>query len=140
MKSWPRRIYELQSAGGASTSGVTTVAQGPIGFTDSTTPLAGGATFTGTARLLTAAGVSSLGYFSAEVETDQIGTLNIQKSLDTGATFKTIATNTVDPAQNKTAALRVAISGAAATTQYRVQFVNGATLQTELNLSSSFSL
>lgn len=104
------------------------------GFTDSSTPLAANATFTGTGRATTGANYPK---FAANVFADQAGTLFIDLSLDTGTTYRTIKTVAVSA---NTAAEAVAnVTGAAgAATLYRVRFTNGATLQTAFQISSAF--
>ncbi len=124
--------------GSVSVTGTATVS-GTInagsGFTDSTAALAASATFTGTGRANSA---GQLAFFNATAFADQAGTLFIDQSLDTGATYQAIASQAV--AANGAANLSVRMCGAVGTaTLYRVRYVNGATLQTTFRLSSSFS-
>ena len=105
------------------------------GFTDSIAALAASATFTGTGRANSA---GQLAFFNATAFADQAGTLFIDQSLDTGATYQAIASQAV--AANGAANLSVRMCGAVgAATLYRVRYVNGATLQTTFRLSSSLS-
>ena len=124
--------------GSVSVSGTATVG-GTInlgtGFTDSTTALAAGATFTGTGRANNAAQYE---FFAATAFADQAGTLFIDQSLDTGATYQPVLSQAV--AAGGAANLVVRVCGAiGSATLYRVRYVNGATLQTTFRLSSGFS-
>lgn len=105
------------------------------GFTESTTALAAGATFTGAGRANSAAQYE---FFAATAYADQAGTLFIDQSLDTGATYQPIMSQAVTAGGAANIAVRMC--GAVGTaTLYRVRYVNGATLQTVLRLSSGFS-
>jgi hypothetical protein len=124
--------------GSVSVTGTVTVA-GTVnvgtGFTDSTAVLAASAAFTGTGRANSA---GQLAFFNATAFADQAGTLFIDQSLDTGATYQAIASQAV--VANGAANLSVRMCGAVGTaTLYRVRYVNGATLQATFRLSSSFS-
>lgn len=124
--------------GTVAVSGTTTVS-GTInpgtGFTESTTALAAGATFTGAGRANSAAQYE---FFAATAYADQAGTLFIDQSLDTGATYQPIMSQAVTAGGAANIAVRMC--GAVGTaTLYRVRYVNGATLQTVLRLSSGFS-
>jgi len=125
--------------GSVSVSGTATVAgttNTGTGYTDSTTALAASATFTGTGRVTTT--FSQYAWFHAVAYADQSGTLFIDQSLDSGTTYQPVATQAVTAATPVQLTARV--TGAfAATTLYRVRFVNGATAQTTLRLSSAFS-
>jgi hypothetical protein len=131
-------------AGGSSGIGSVTVSgtaavsgnvNAGTGFTDSTAALAAAGTFTGTGRANSA---GQYAFFSATAFADQAGTLFIDQSLDTGATYQAIASQAV--AANGAANLSVRMCGAVGTaTLYRVRYVNGATLQTTFRVSSSFS-
>lgn len=116
-----------------SVSGITNVGSG---FTDSTTALTGSATFTGTGRATSAA--SGHAFFHAVAYADQSGTLFIDLSLDSGATYQPVASQAVTasaPAQ-----LTAKMTGNFGTaTLYRVRYVNGTTAQTTFRLSSAFS-
>lgn len=105
------------------------------GFTDSTAALAAGANFTGTGRANSAAQYE---FFAATAFADQAGTLFIDQSLDTGATYQPILSQAVTAGSAANIAVR--ICGAVGTaTLYRVRYVNGATAQTVFRLSSGFS-
>ena len=124
--------------GSVSVSGTATVS-GNInlgtGFTDSTTALAVGANFTGTGRANNAAQYE---FFAATAFADQAGTLFIDQSLDTGATYQPVLSQAV--AAGGAANIAVRICGAVGTaTLYRVRYVNGGTAQTVFRLSSGFS-
>lgn len=125
-------IGNVAVSGTATVSG--TVNPG-TGFTDSTTALAGGANFTGTGRANTAAQYE---FFAATAFADQAGTLFIDQSLDTGATYQPILSQAV--AAGGAANIAVRMCGVVGTaTLYRVRYVNGATAQTVFRLSSGFS-
>ena len=124
-------------AGGAASIGSVSVS-GTIntstGYTDSSTALAAGATFTGTGR--GSAGLVQYAYFGASVYADQAGTLYLEQSLDTGATYFPVASMAV--AANVGGQLVARMTGAfTAATQYRVRYVNGAAAQATFRLSSS---
>lgn len=105
------------------------------GFTESTTALAGSASFTGTGRANTQ---SQYSYFIATGFADAAGTMFIDQSLDTGATYQQLMS--VSVAANTSQQLSARITGAyTAATLFRVRFVNGATAQTTFRLSSAFS-
>lgn len=105
------------------------------GFTDSTTALAAAAAFVGTGRTNSAA---QLEFFSATAFADQAGTLFIEQSLDSGATYQPIMSQAVTA--GGAANMTVRMCGAVGTaTLYRVRYVNGPTLQTVFRLSSGFS-
>ena len=124
--------------GSVSVSGTATISgnvNAGTGFTDSSTALAASATFTGTGR---ANNAGQFAFFNATAFADQAGTLFIDQSLDTGATYQAIASQAV--AAGGAGLLSVRLCGAVGTaTLYRVRYVNGATLQTTFRLSSSFS-
>jgi len=124
--------------GSVSVTGTATVSgnvNAGTGFTDSSAALAASATFTGTGRANSA---GQYAFFNATAFADQAGTLFIDQSLDTGASYQAIASQAV--AANGAANLSVRMCGAVGTaTLYRVRYVNGATLQTTFRLSSSFS-
>ena len=106
-----------------------------LGFTDSIAVLAAAATFTGIGRTNNAA---QYAFFNASAFSDQAGTVLIDQSLDSGATYQPMASQVV--AANGAASLSVRLCGAVGVaTLYRVRYVNGATLQTTFRLSSSFS-
>lgn len=133
------QVAGLSLAGGTSALGsvsVTGSTNTGTGFTDSTTALAGSATFTGTGRVTTTS--SQYAYFHAVAYADQAGTLFIDQSLDSGTTYQPVASQAVTAAAP--AQLTAKLAGAfAATTLYRVRYVNGATAQGTLRLSSAFS-
>jgi len=126
-------LGSVSVTGTATVSGTTNAG---TGFTDSTTALAGSATFTGTGRVTTTS--SQYAYFHAVAYADQSGTLFIDQSLDSGATYQPVASQAVTAATP--GQLTAKITGAfAATTLYRVRYVNGATAQATFRLSSAFS-
>lgn len=125
-------IGSVSVTGTATVSG--TINPG-IGFTDSTAALAAGANFTGTGRANSAAQYE---FFTATAFADQPGTVFIDQSLDTGATYHPVASQAVTA--SSAANIVVRVSGAVGTaTLYRVRYVNGATLQTVFRLSSGYS-
>jgi hypothetical protein len=131
-------------AGGSSAIGsvsvtgsvaVTGTVNAGSGFTDSTTALAASATFTGTGR---ANSSGQLAFFNATACADQAGTLFIDQSLDTGATYQTVASQAVTAGSFGNLSVRVA-GAVGAATLYRVRYVNGAAAQATFRLSSSYS-
>ncbi|WP_298191313.1 hypothetical protein [Novosphingobium sp.] len=125
-------IGSVAVSGTATISGIVNLG---TGFTDSTTALAASATFTGTGRANSAAQYE---FFAATAFADQAGTLFIDQSLDTGATYQPILSQAV--AAGGAANIAVRMCGAVGTaTLYRVRYVNGAAAQSVFRLSSSFS-
>jgi len=125
------QMVAVSLAGGAATIGSVNAT---IGYTDSTTALGAGATFTGTSRA--ASSFAPFSYFNASVYADQAGTLYIDQSLDTGATFQ--AVGSVAVSAGTTGQLSEKLTGImGAATLYRVRFVNGATAQTVFRIASS---
>ena len=126
-------LGSVSVTGTATVSGTTNPG---TGYTDSTTALAASATFTGTGRVTTS--FSQYAYFHAVAYADQSGTLFIDQSLDSGTSYQPVASLAMTasaPAQ-----LTAKVTGAfAATTLYRVRYVNGASAQTTFRLSSAFS-
>ena len=136
-------VTGVSLAGGASALGSVSITGTPnvlsnvgTGFTDSTTALAAAATFTGTGRVLTSQ--SQYAYFHAIAYADQAGTLYIEQSLDTGATYQPVLSQAVTASVPVQLTSRLAGSFAS-TTLYRVRYVNGATAQTVFRLSSALS-
>ncbi|MBU6268884.1 MAG: hypothetical protein KGN34_15150 [Sphingomonadales bacterium] len=108
---------------------------GGSGYTDSTTALAAGAGFTGAGRANSA---TSYAFFNATAFADQAGTVYIDQSLDTGASWQAVASQAVTA--NVAANLSVRLAGVySSATLYRVRYVNGATVQATFRLSSSFT-
>jgi hypothetical protein len=106
------------------------------GYTDSTTALGASASFTGTSRGIN--GNQQYSFFNAFAFADQAGTLYIDVSLDTGATFQQVASVAV--AANAGQALTTRLVGQfTAATLYRVRFVNGATAQGTFRIASSLT-
>jgi hypothetical protein len=105
-----------------------------VGYTDSSTNLAGAATFTGTGR----ASLANYTYFNATAFADQAGTLFIDLSVDTGTTYRQI--RSVAVAANVAQTLVTPLTGLAGTaTLYRVRYTNGATAQGAFQLTSSYT-
>lgn len=104
-------------------------------YTDSTTALASAANFTGTGRPST---LSQYSFFAAAAFADTAGTLFIDQSLDTGATYQPIASVAVAANTGQQLAVRIT-GGYTSATLYRVRYVNGATAQATFRLSSAFS-
>lgn len=137
-------VAGVSLAGGASALGSVSVTgtatvSGTVntgtGYTDSTTALAASATYTGTGR---AASNTQYCYFNAVAYADQAGTLYVDQSLDTGATYQPVASQAVTA--TVAGQLAVRLTGAlTSATLYRVRFVNGATAQATFRISSSFS-
>jgi hypothetical protein len=105
------------------------------GYVDSTTALAASATYTGTTRATST--MRSASFFTASAYADQAGTLFIDFSLDSGATWQ--AVNSVAVAAGSTQTLSTRIVGFLSTASYRVRFVNGATAQTVFRIGSAFT-
>ena len=130
------------SASAALTAGTATIGTliRHTGFADSSTPLGSGATFTGTGRVTTGGNYSK---FNATAWADQAGTLVIDVSSDTGATYrpvKAIALATLPGSLGFAADLSVAVTGVVGTSNlYRTRFINGTTLQGAFQLSSSYT-
>ncbi|HET9629997.1 MAG TPA: hypothetical protein VFP14_11000, partial [Novosphingobium sp.] len=126
-------LGSVSVTGTATVSGTTNAG---TGFTDSTTALAASATFTGTGRATTTS--SQYAYFHAVAYADQAGTLFIDQSLDSGTSYQPVISQAVTA--STAAQLTAKITGAfAATTLYRVRYVNGAAAQATFRLSSAFS-
>ncbi|MBN9143770.1 MULTISPECIES: hypothetical protein [unclassified Novosphingobium] len=107
-----------------------------IGYLDTTTVLAGAATYTGVDRPTTT--VTFATKFKARVITDQTGTLYIDQSVDGGSTYRVVSTTAVTAGTAANAS--VDITGPySASTVFRVRYVNGATPQTYINLTSAFA-
>lgn len=134
-----QHITGTSLAGGAAAIGSVTVngtVNNATSFTDSTTALAAGASFTGTGR--GAATLVQYAFFAASVYADQSGTLYLEQSLDTGANWFPLASQAV--AAGAGGQLVARLTGAStAATLYRVRYVNGAAAQATFRLSSSFT-
>jgi len=121
-------------AGAAQIGGVLSY----LGYIDSTTALAAGASWPGTTRTPSSSN-PFYNYFNASVFADQAGTLYIERTINTGASWE-LATPGVAVAAGVPASASVRMTGLqTSATSYRVRFVNGATAQTVFRLSSSFS-
>lgn len=111
------------------------------GYNDTTTPLAAGTQFTGTGR--SAAALYMFTRFGAVSTADVAGTLFVEASLDSGATWYVVgAAAAVQLAAGSYVAdvevkLRSAISTSA--NQFRTRYVNGATAQTLFRVASNFA-
>lgn len=138
LKRRPLNVMGTSLSGGNSSIGnvaVTGTVNTNVGYTDSTTALAASATFTGTGRASSAA---QYGYFNVTAFADVAGTLFIDQSLDTGATYQAIASGAV--AANGSQLLSIRLTGAFSTaTLYRVRYINGAAAQATFRLSSAFA-
>lgn len=138
LKRQPLSVAGTSLAGGTSALGSVAVSgtvNNSTGYTDSTTTLAASATFTGTGRNNAQTQYS---FFSATAFADVAGTLFIDLSLDTGATYQQVSSVAV--AANTAQQLSVRLTGAfTSATLYRVRYVNAATLQGTFRLSSAFS-
>ena len=108
-----------------------------VGYTDSTTAQAASASVTGTARA-GSSGNNIYNYYSAQAYADQAGTLIIERSLNNGTNYGTLASVAVSAGTIATVSARM--TGAnTTTTLYRTRYINGATAQTAFALSSAFS-
>jgi len=105
-----------------------------VGYTDSIANLGMSATFTGIGRAVS----SSYNYFQATVYADQVGTLYLEQSLDTGANYYVVASVAVAAGVAQT--LKTPTMGAAGTASlYRVRYLNGGVAQTVFRLSSALT-
>lgn len=124
--------------GSVSVSGTATITGNVnvgTGFTESLAALAASASFTGVGRTNSS---NQYAYYNITAFADQAGTLFIDQSLDSGATYQAIASQAV--AAGSAANLSVRLCGAVGTaTLYRPRYVNGATAQSTFRLSGSFS-
>lgn len=119
--------------GGGSGSG-TTVANRAMFWQETDAPLAASATFNGAPRDVGAAspGPVQYAYFTAMVLADQTGTATIQRSAD-GATWVDAASSAIVASAPLTLQIPV-------TARYhRVVIENGATAQTALSVTSSYT-
>lgn len=112
------------------------VQQENVFFNDSTTNLSASATFTGVTRDVGAPAESQCRYmaFNAFAVSDQAGTIRIECSND-GSTWRRATVDTT-VAINTPVYLSVPV----VTRFYRVVYVNGATLQGQFMLNSSFTV
>lgn len=138
LKRRPLNVSGTSLAGGSAAIGnviVTGTVNTGVGYTDSVAALAGSATFTGTGR---ANSLSQYGQFIATAFADVAGTVFIDQSLDTGATYQPIASAAV--AAGGAQQLVVSLTGSYASSNlYRVRYVNGAAAQATFRLSSAFA-
>jgi hypothetical protein len=104
-------------------------------YNESTTALAGAATFTGTSRDvgIAATGTQPYAAFNATAFADQAGTVRIEMSND-ATTWRRATADTAVTANSV-----VTLSVPVVTRYYRVVYVNGATIQTAFMLNSSFT-
>jgi len=108
------------------------------GYTDSVTALGAGASWPGTARAMNST-FNMYNYFTAQSLADQPGTLIIERMLNGSSTWDLLAS--VATTANTLASLTIRMTGAnSSTTSYRARYVNGATAQSLLRLSSAFSV
>jgi hypothetical protein len=128
-------LVSLQATGISSGSAAIGNVNISTGYVDSTTALAASATYTGTTRATSTARYAS--FFTASAYADQAGTLFIDFSLDSGATWQ--AVNSVAVAAASTQTLSTRVVGFASTASYRVRFVNGATAQAVFRIGSAFT-
>ena len=133
-------VHGLAQPGNLATLGqqVTIGATGNLvrfnGFTDSSTALGSAGVFTGTGRNTSPANYP---WFRARALADQAGTLFIDCSTDSGATYR--VANSAAVAANVPAEIVTGATGASGTaTLYRVRYVNGGTAQGAFQLSSMF--
>lgn len=138
LKRRPLNVIGTSLAGGSATIGnvsVTGTVNTTVGYTDSTTSLAASGTFTGAGR---ASAATQYCFFNATAFADVAGTLFVDQSLDTGATYQPVASAAV--AANGAQQLSVRLTGAfGSATLYRVRYVNGAAAQGVFRLSSAFA-
>ena len=127
--------WTVQPGNTANTTPWLVTNRGSVFFNDSTTALAGAATFTGTARDvgIAAGTIQPYGAFNATAFADQAGTLRIEMSNDNTTWRRATADTAV--AANAVVTLSVPV----VTRYYRAVYVNGATLQGAFMLNSSFT-
>lgn len=104
-------------------------------FTETVTPLAGAATYTGTRRAAGSATGGS-GYFNVDAFADQAGTLFVERSVDKGVTW-TPCNSTAGTAVALATSVSVRVPVTAE--DYRVRYTNGAAPNTVICITSSFS-
>lgn len=107
------------------------------GWTETTTPIAAGATFSGASRGGSAVN-PNYSYFQAMVYSDQAHTVFIEFSPDGGTTWRPANGAGVAATAGSTTVAKAPVVGAATVT-YRVRVVNGATLQTVVYVATSFT-
>lgn len=120
----------------ATLNGALVTVRPTLFYNDTTTPLAASATFTGTARDnagTTAANISIYSEFNVTAVANQAGTLRIEMSND-NTTWRRATPDTAVAANSP-----VSMSVPVVTRYYRAVYVNGATLQGEFMLNSSYS-
>lgn len=104
---------------------------------ESTAALAANGVYTGTGHAIgSPEGVASFAYYRAFAFSDQAGTLEVDVSFDSGATWQKAASQAV--AANAAAATAVPLCGPPGV-QYRTVYTNGATLQGVFRCASSFT-
>lgn len=112
-----------------------------VGFTESSSTLGAGATFTGTGHATSGAPGNYANYYNAQAYADVTGTLYIDMSTDSGGSYQEVASQaTVAGTVGFRAALSVkmcAPTGSALL--FRTRFVNGAGAQATFRCNSSFS-
>ncbi|MCY1672262.1 hypothetical protein OVA07_14745 [Novosphingobium sp. SL115] len=138
LKRRPANATHTSLAGGSASIGTVSVSgglNGGSGYTDSTVALAASGAFTGTGRPCT---LSNYNSFVATACADAAGTLYMEQSLDSGASYLTVASAPV--AANSGTQLAVRLTGAFGNANlYRVRFVNGSQAQSVFRLSSGYS-
>jgi hypothetical protein len=122
------QISGTQPVSGTVTANIGT--SGLVTYTDSTTNLAGAATFTGTSR--DAGATPAYNNFIVNAYANQAGTLYVEKSTDN--TNWRLAAKPVSVAIDLPEQVEVLV-----TTRYmRVRYVNGAVAQTQFSLTSAY--
>lgn len=127
--------WTVQPGNTANTTPWLVTNRGSVFFNESTTALAGAATFTGTSRDVGIAAGTVQPYvdFNAAAFADQAGTLRIEMSNDNTTWRRATADTSV--AANAVVTLTVPV----VTRYYRAVYVNGATLQGAFMLNTSFT-
>lgn len=134
LKRRPLNVMGTSLAGGSSTLGSVT-ANTAVGYTDSTTALAASGNFNGTGRNNSQ---PQYAFFVATAFADVAGTLFVDQSLDSGATYQMVSSVAV--AANTSQQLTARITGVYnSATLFRVRYVNGGAAQATFRLSSAFS-
>jgi len=120
--------------GGGGSGSETTISNRATFWQETDAPLAASATFNGTPRDVGAAspGPVPYAYFTAMVLADQTGTATIQRSAD-GATWVDAASSAI--VANAPLTLQIPVTAR----YHRVVVVNGATAQTALSVTSSYT-
>lgn len=104
-------------------------------FTETVTALGGAATFVGQRRSA-GSNVGGSGYFNVDAYANQAGVLYVERSVDNGVTW---TPSNGDAGTAVALGVSVSVRVPVTAEDYRVRFTNGATPNTVICISSSFS-